>query len=106
MSEIYRKFFGGDTFFWTDVWRSGALAWIFHTRATVNRRRTLVAQAGSLPYRRLAIGSPSNRSGVTALRGARRMPFRDTADYQSALQGCEISGPSVTPMFHANDTFK
>jgi len=53
------------------------------------RRTTLVAQIDNLLFRRLAAGRLSNRPCAIELRGARRMPFCNTADYQSALHGLQ-----------------
>ena len=62
------------------------LTCIFHALSSRQRCSSLVAQSGTLLYRRLATGRASKIPAVQTTRRTHRIAFCDTADCQSALQ--------------------
>src|SRR5260221_8404104 len=72
----------------------GRLTRLFHPVSSGQHCRALVAQSGTLLYRRLATRTAYQIPGVRTTRQTRRIPFCDTADCQSALPVWETCPPS------------
>ncbi len=74
-----------------------ALAQKFPTPHSRKDDQRPVAQSCTLLYRRFAIGGVSNLAEASKVSDARRIQFCATADYKSALRGCEFCGLVVSP---------